>query len=140
MALVQIRVRNVRRGANPVRIRWGKPMFALRDRERFVNQRAYANIMAGDAIKSGRMRIDSDPKTADQASKIPYMLNEEGKVAMMRKEHMRQKLNIKSPDEWDTYCFTMLVDYVPANEDIGAELATFRDQVLAEVDIPDIDI
>ncbi|HAW5894268.1 TPA: terminase, partial [Escherichia coli] len=89
---------------------------------------------------SGRMRIDSDPKTADQASKIPYMLNEEGKVAMMRKEHMRQKLNIKSPDRWDTYCFTMLVDYVPANEDIGAELATFRDQVLAEVDIPDIDI
>ena len=96
--------------------------------------------MAGDAIKSGRMRIDSDPKTADQASKIPYMLNEEGKVAMMRKEHMRQKLNIKSPDRWDTYCFTMLVDYVPANEDIGAETATFRDQASAEVDIPDIDI
>ncbi|MGK3456637.1 hypothetical protein ACSLOG_27840, partial [Escherichia coli] len=42
-------------------------------------------------------------------------LNEEGKMAMMRKEHMRQKLNIKSPDRWDTYCFTMLVDYVPAN-------------------------
>ncbi|EEW1885291.1 TPA: terminase [Escherichia coli] len=130
----------VRRGANPVRIRWGKPMFANKDRERFVNQRAYANIMARDAIKSGRMRIDSDPKTAEQASKIPFLLNEEGKMAMMRKEHMRQKLNIKSPDRWDTYCFTMLVDYVPANEDIGAEMATFRDQVLADIEMPDLDI
>ena len=130
----------VRRGANPVRIRWGKPMFSNKDKERFVNQRAYANIMARDAIKSGRMRIDSDPKTAEQASKIPFLMNEEGKMAMMRKEHMRQKLNIKSPDRWDTYCFTMLVDYVPANEDVGAEMATFRDDVLAEIEMPELDI
>lgn len=130
----------IRRGANPVRIRWGKPMFAKTDKDRFVNQRAYANIAARDAVKSGRMRLDTSQKTAEQAAKIPYLMNEEGRLVMMRKEHMRQKLNIKSPDRWDTYCFTMLVDYVPANEDVGAEMETFREQAIADMEMPDLDI
>ncbi|WP_142971306.1 terminase [Enterobacter hormaechei] len=130
----------VRRGANPVRIRWGKPMFAQKDKDRFVNQRAYANIMARDAIKSGRMRIDAGPKTAEQASKIPYMMNEEGRLVMMRKEHMRQKLNIKSPDRWDTYCFTFIVDYVPADEDAGGEMEAFREEALSGMDVVELDL
>jgi len=115
-------------------------MFAQKDKDRFVNQRAYANIMARDAIKSGRMRIDAGPKTAEQASKIPYMMNEEGRLVMMRKEHMRQKLNIKSPDRWDTYCFTFIVDYVPADEDAGGEMEAFREEALSGMDVVELDL
>lgn len=61
-------------------------------------------------------------------------------MVMMRKEYMRQKLNIKSPDRWDTYCFAMLVDYIPANEDTGAEIASFRNTALADLEMPDLDI
>ena len=98
------------------RIRWGRPMHSRQDRSRFISQRAYANIMAQFAIRQGRMRIDSNDATVEQASKIPVMLNEAGQWAVMKKEIMRQKLNIKSPDRWDTYCFAMLADYVPASE------------------------
>ena len=41
---------------------------------------------------------------------------------MVPKEQMREKLNIKSPDHWDVYCFTQLVDFTPANEE------TFHDE------------
>lgn len=123
-----------RRGRSVVRIRWGKPVFAKKDKERFVNQRAYANMAAADAIRSGRMRLDNNPKTAEQASKIPYGMNEEGKIFMFKKEVMRQKLNIKSPDRWDTYCFIMLVDYRPADEDIGGDMEEFRDSKLKELE------
>lgn len=98
------------------RIRWGRPMHSRQDRSRFISQRAYANIMAQFAVRQGRMRLDSNDATVEQASKIPVMLNEAGQWAVMKKEIMRQKLNIKSPDRWDTYCFAMLADYVPANE------------------------
>lgn len=123
-----------RRGRNVVRIRWGKPMFSKKDKERFVNQRAYANMAAADAIRSGRMRLDASARTAEQAAKIPYGMNEEGKIFMFKKEVMRQKLNIKSPDRWDTYCFTQLVDYRPANEDIGADMEEFRESKLKELE------
>lgn len=130
----------IRRGGNVTRIKWGTPMFSKEDKGRFVNQRAYANIMARDAIKSGRMRTDSSLKTAEQGSKIPYLLNELGQIAMMKKEIMRQKLNIKSPDNWDTYCFTQLVDYTPANEHTGYDVASVREEALAEMDTPTLDL
>lgn len=128
----------VRRGINPVRIRWGKPMFAKADKDRFVSQKAYANIAARDAVKSGRMRLDKDGKTADQASRIPFAMNEDGRIAMMKKDVMLKKLNIKSPDRWDTYCFSMLVDYTPADDATGAENALFRAEVMDELEIGDL--
>ncbi|MGZ0261663.1 hypothetical protein ACTM6Z_19285 [Citrobacter freundii] len=122
-----------RRGVNVVRIRWGKPMFAKTDKDRFVSQRAYANIAARDAIQTGRMRLDSSPKTAEQASKIPWKINEDGRVAMMKKDYMRQKMNIKSPDRWDTYCFSTLISYRPANDDLGGDMEETRADALAEL-------
>jgi hypothetical protein len=101
----------VRRGASPVRIRWGSPMFSKEDKKRYANQRTFANFSARDAIMSGRMRLDSSEKTATQASRIPYELKEDGTLKMTEKKVMRQKLNIPSPDRWDTYCFAWLVDY-----------------------------
>ncbi|MDT0178159.1 terminase [Enterobacter sp. BRE11] len=123
-----------RRGRNVTRIRWGQPVFSRKLKERFINQRAWANIMAADAIRSGRMRLDSSPRTAEQASKIPYGMNEEGRMYMFRKDVMRQKLNIKSPDRWDTYCFMFLASYRPADEDIGSDMEEFRDSKLKELE------
>lgn len=122
-----------RRGINVIRIRWGKPMFAKTDKDRFVSQRAYANVAARDAIQSGRMRLDSSPKTAEQAAKIPWKINEDGRVAMMKKDYMRQKMNIKSPDRWDTYCFATLISYRPANDDLGGDMEETRADALEEL-------
>ena len=118
-------------GIDVQRIRWGFPMHSRSDRKRFVNQRAYANIMAQFAIRQGRMRLDRDDKTVEQASKIPILLNEQGQWLVMKKEVMRQKLNIKSPDRWDTYCFAMLANYVPANEILNQDGMHERDEALA---------
>lgn len=123
-----------RRGVNVIRIRWGMPVFSKKLQERFVNQRAWANMMVADAIRSGRMRIDASQQTAEQGSKIPYAMNELGKILMIPKPIMRLKLNIKSPDRWDTYCFMMLVSYRPADEDIGGDMADFRDSKLKELE------
>lgn len=123
-----------RRGRNVVRIRWGKPMFTKYDRSRFINQRAYANISAQRAIRSGRMRIDKDPKTADQASKIPIRTDENGRWVVMRKDMMRAKLNIRSPDRWDTWCFTQIVDYVPANEAFYGDSESTRSDAMKYLD------
>ncbi|ELN2943240.1 terminase [Salmonella enterica subsp. enterica serovar Javiana] len=99
------------------RIRWGKRMHTKKDKERFINQRAYANIMAKMAVQQGRLKFDKGGKAVDQACKIPCGLNEAGQWYMVPKEQMREKLNIKSPDHWDVYCFTQLVDFTPANEE-----------------------
>ena len=121
-------------GVPVVRINWGKPMHSRDDKQRFANQRAFANIMARDAIKSGRMRLDANPKTAEQASKIPVDINEMGQNVIMKKTVMRQKLNIKSPDLWDTYCFSMLVDFVAANDDVGFDRENVRVDALKYLD------
>ncbi|WP_147200842.1 terminase [Pantoea sp. CCBC3-3-1] len=112
------------------RIRWGAPMHNKELKKRFINQRAYANVMAANAIRQGRMKMDKGGKTADQASKIPAFLNEAGQWVMMSKPLMRTKLNLKSPDHWDTYCFTQLADYVPANEVLSRADETRRNEAL----------
>ncbi|WP_318491852.1 terminase [Photobacterium leiognathi] len=104
-----------RKGMRVQRIRWGKRMFSTSDKMRFINQRAYANIFARDAIVQGRMGLDANLLTLEQAAKIPCGINEQGQWAMMPKKLMKEKLNISSPDRWDTYCFTQLAHYVPAN-------------------------
>ncbi|WP_244590092.1 hypothetical protein [Xenorhabdus szentirmaii] len=105
-----------RSGREVQRIRWGKPMFSHYDRSRYLNQRAYANVAAQRAIRSGRMRPDNSSKSAEQAAKIPVRIDENGRWVIMKKALMRAKLNIRSPDRWDTYCFGMLCDFVPAAE------------------------
>lgn len=115
-------------------------MFSKENKKRYTNQRTFANFSARDAIMSGRMRLDSSEKTATQASRIPYELKEDGTLKMTEKKVMRQKLNIPSPDRWDTYCFAWLVDYTPANEEATAEILALRDKVLADVEMPELDI
>lgn len=103
-------------GVMAQRIRWGLPVHNRALKKHYSNQRAYANVQAANAVRQGRMRLDPDAKTADQASKIPASLNEAGQWVIMKKEQMRLKLNLRSPDRWDVYCFTQLADYVPASE------------------------
>lgn len=116
-------------GFNVVRIRWGAPCFNSDDKSRFLNKRAFANIMARDAVKSGRMRLDGHEKTLDQASRMPCKLNESGQWCMMPKEKMREQLGLPSPDRWDTYCFAFLADYTPANMIITDEMREERESV-----------
>ncbi|MDE9590660.1 terminase, partial [Xenorhabdus bovienii] len=80
-----------RRGRDVQRIRWGKPMFSKYDRNRYINQRAYANVAGQRAIRSGRMRLDKSIKTSEQASKIPIKIDENGRWVIMKKEMMRAK-------------------------------------------------
>lgn len=105
-------------GMNVVRIRWGTPCFSKEDKGRFLNKRAFANIMARDAVVSGRLRLDSNEKTLDQAARIPCRLNEQGQWCMMPKEKMKADLGLPSPDRWDTYCFHFITDYIPAAVEI----------------------
>ncbi|UTM60455.1 terminase (plasmid) [Photobacterium sp. CCB-ST2H9] len=108
------------------RIHWGKRMHSTKDRERFFNQRAYAHIAFRDGIRSRRIRIDSNVKTAEQGSKLPCTINEAGQNVMMPKPIMKQKYNIKSPDRTDTYCFGMLANYTPANVVITNDMVDER--------------
>jgi hypothetical protein len=106
-------------------------MHSKQDKERFVNKRAYASIMAADAVKAGRMRPTSDFVVAEQGSRIPFTMNEYGQYIIMKKTQMRAQLNIKSPDHWDVYCFAWLVDFVPANENLDYDRAQGRAHALA---------
>lgn len=117
-------------GRNVQEIRWGIPPFSDYDKTRFISKRALANIWARDAVLQGRMRLDKNKKTVEQASKIPGGINEKGQWAMMKKEIMKQKLNISSPDIWDTYCFVGLVNYTPAEMDQGFDVAEQRAKAL----------
>ncbi|MEY8772959.1 terminase [Erwinia sp. ACCC 02193] len=121
-------------GIDVVRINWGKTMHSQEDRKRFANQRAFASIMARDAIKSGRLRFDASGKAAEQASKIPCDLNEMGQNVIMKKQVMRQKLNIKSPDHFDTYCFAWLMPYEAANDATGFDREQTRVAALSHLD------
>lgn len=118
-----------RKGMRVQRIRWGKRMFSSEDKKRFINQRAYANIFARDAIVNGRMGLDPNLLTLEQAAKIPCGINEQGQWAMMPKKLMKEKLNISSPDRWDTYCFSMLADYIPCDSMLTKQMVESRGQV-----------
>jgi hypothetical protein len=95
-------------GLNVKEVRWGKPLFNSVLKSRFINQRAYSHIMLRDAIKTGRIKIDTDERTKNQISRIPVSLNEIGKWVICSKKEMREKHNLKSPDRSDTYCFMYL--------------------------------
>lgn len=91
-------------------IRWGQPVFKKSDKARFINKRAYSHIMMRNAIKTGRLQIDSSALTKEQLSRLPVHLNESGQWVVCSKKEMREKHNIRSPDRSDTYCFMFLVN------------------------------
>lgn len=121
-------------GIDVVRINWGKTMHSSEDKKRFANQRAFASIMARDAVKSGRLRFDAGGKAAEQAGKIPLELNENGQNAIMKKKVMKAKHNIKSPDHFDTYCFAWLVPYEAANDNNAYDRESVRVDALKYLD------
>ena len=127
---------------NVKRIRWGKKMHSTSDKARFMNQRSYAHIMLRDAIRTGRIRLDKNIKTAEQGSKLPCTINESGQWVMCPKKIMREKLNIHSPDRFDTYCFTQLASYIPANVVVTDEQQEQRDNVVSWInsDLDDVDV
>lgn len=127
-------------GVTATRIRWGKPMFSKSDKDRYVSQKAYANFAVRDAIQTGRLKPDNSPITAEQGSKIPYAMNELGQLCMVKKDIMRQKMNIKSPDRWDTYAFMWLVDYVPASEAASVEHEDVRSRAAELLEVEGLEI
>lgn len=118
-----------RYGMRVQRIRWGKKMHSTSDKARFINQRAYAHVALRDAIRSKRIRIDRNVKTAEQMAKLPCAITETGQWAMMPKKVMREKHNIPSPDRSDTYCFAFLADFIPAQMVITEDMETERNAV-----------
>ncbi|MDF4597784.1 terminase, partial [Vibrio parahaemolyticus] len=72
---------------------------------------------------------DKNVKTAEQGSKIPCAINESGQWVMMPKPMMKEKMNIPSPDRWDTYCFSQLVDYVPHEMEVTESMLESRSSV-----------
>lgn len=123
-------------GVNVQRIRWGHPAHSKKDQRDYVNQRAYASVMARKAIMTRRMGLVNNKKLVEQASKIPWGLDERGRYFIMPKEQMRTK-GIKSPDLFDTYCFLFLADYIPASEGQSEgyddEIMQFAEEMLAGV-------
>ncbi|QUM78768.1 terminase (plasmid) [Moritella sp. 24] len=96
-------------------IRWGKPPFTKKQKDRFKNLRAMAHVFAADAIRAKRMSIDSQTKTVEQFCKLPGGLNGSGQWIMMSKQDMKLKMQIASPDRSDTYCFTQIINYKAAS-------------------------
>ncbi len=47
------------------------------------------------------------------------------------KGRYEEKLNLHSPDHWDTYCFAMLANYVPQDEVLSVEDEAQVDEALA---------
>jgi len=115
-------------GLTVERIHWGLPPHSDVDRKRYKNQRAFASVKAREAIFDGRFRIMPGTKIVDQASRIPYKIDEAGRYAIMPKEQMKSK-GIKSPDLFDNHCFFFLVDYVPADLE-NNELSQQHDEML----------
>lgn len=95
-------------GLDVQEIRWGAPVFNKDSKSRFINKRAFSHIMLRNAVKTGRIKIDPSELTKDQMSRLPVYINESGQWVVTSKKEMREKLNIKSPDRSDTYCFMFL--------------------------------
>jgi hypothetical protein len=102
-------------GHDVLRIHWGRPPHAEKDKKRYQDQRAYAAVQARQAIFEGRLKIVPGSKVVDQASKIPYDFDRRGRYVIMPKTQMRSE-GIRSPDIFDCHCFFYLADYVPVGK------------------------
>lgn len=118
-------------------IRWGKPVFNKNARSRFINKRAYSHIMMRNAVKTNRLKIDSSEMTKDQISRLPVFINESGQWVVTSKKEMREKLNIKSPDRSDTYCFMFLAT-PSSSQTRNDELSADRHDFLSDFNFSDI--
>ncbi|EKO3439517.1 terminase [Vibrio fluvialis] len=110
-----------RPSANIVGVKWGDKPFRKIEKEMYINLRAKAHMLIQDAVLKGRLSITQGmltAKTIEQGAKLPYFMNDVGQYQMMKKEVMKQKEGIPSPDIFDTYCFTQLVDIIPANDPV----------------------
>jgi hypothetical protein len=98
-------------------VRWGELPFSNEYRKRFLNQRAQSTVHFVEAVKDGVVRLSSKYKKdlIDQASRIPYVLDELGRYHIARKQDMAAE-GLPSPDLLDTLAMAFLegVDYVPA--------------------------
>lgn len=98
------------------RIHWGLPCHTAADQRRYFNLRAYAHYKLREAIFEERFKGPADNKKfVEQASRLPYKIDERGRYQMLPKDQMKTQ-GIKSPDVSDTCCFVFLVDYVPAEQ------------------------
>lgn len=96
------------------RIHWGLPPHSTGDKKRYLNQRAFAHLKLREGILEERFKGPVNKKFVDQASKLPFSIDENGRYRMMTKEKMRSE-GIKSPDISDTCCFFYLTDYIPCS-------------------------
>jgi hypothetical protein len=115
---------------NFVRVNWGNPCFKKRYIDRFMNQRAMANVLCARAVKEGRLVLPEMYRKdlLDQAARIPYHFNEKGKYVIMAKEKMREE-GIPSPDLWDTVCqlFLESAQYTPSEAVYGINAGDRKD-------------
>lgn len=98
---------------NVIHVNWGNYNFKKRLKERFFNQRAQCSVQAVEAVKDGRLSLIEDHKKdmLDQASRLPYHIDEKGRWHIMTKEDMRKE-GLPSPDLWDTVCMAFLEEAV----------------------------
>lgn len=108
-------------------IHWGLPCHTPTAQKRYANLRAYAHYKLRDAIFEKRFKGPYLKNFVEQASRLPYKIDERGRYAMMPKEKMRAQ-GIKSPDISDTCCFAFLADYRPA--DVGSQTAERENAML----------
>lgn len=94
---------------NVIHVNWGRFNFLKRLAERFFNQRAQCSVQTVEAIKDGRISLAPLHKKEmlDQASRIPYHIDEKGRWHITPKEKMKED-GIPSPDLWDTVCMAFL--------------------------------
>lgn len=97
------------------RIHWGLPCHTETDQKRYFNLRAYAHCKLREAMFDYRFKAPKLDKFIEEASKLPYKIDERGRYQMMPKDKMKSE-GIKSPDISDTCCFAFLADYIPAVE------------------------
>jgi hypothetical protein len=116
-------------GLRVQRINWGNKLFSDAEKRLYINERAFATVMSQRAMKDGRMKLDKSEKTKEQATKIPYRINEQGQWQIMSKEQMR-KNNIPSPDRFDCFCFVQIANYIPAEHELPHQVVAERDEYM----------
>ncbi len=118
-------------------IHWGIPCHSPTAQHRYANLRAFAHCKLREAIFDMRFKGPMLKNFVEQASRLPYKIDERGRYAMTPKEKMRAD-GIKSPDISDTCCFAFLVDYIPADSGASSRespyLALAREWMSAEED------
>ena len=91
------------------------PCHTAADQRRYFNLRAYAHCKLREAIFEERFQGPDNKKFVEQASRLPYKIDERGRYQMLPKDQMKSQ-GIKSPDVSDTCCFVFLTGYVPAEQ------------------------